>query len=348
VQDITVSDSWEPLGYDTAFTGVFDGNGHAITLNGGIIAMGGTSEKYAGLFGIINHADAVVKNLTLDGNLSIEASADELYVGGIVGLINAGTIENCGVRSSISVINKLSEGITYAGGIAGSADNQAYNDPLAIGACSFTGPELRLTGSGDAYAGGIAGYNIALSGGAGDDTACIEYCYSTANIVSASASAEVILGGIAGHLQCTPSSYKSRIIGCYAGGTITNNSSNADSYAGGIAGTNTDALIQNCVALNPDITLAAVLTNNYGRVAGGGLLMNNFGLDEMTKNVGTGTWADNTTTGKDGGDITDLQAADEDWWSDSSTGVWKDTWGTNSSAPWTWDEGTSRPKLYWE
>ena len=87
--DITVTDTaegWEPIGNDsnTAFQGIFDGQGYVLS---GIAIK--SSKDSSGLFGFVNNAAAIIKNVGLVG---IITGGDNC--GGIVGELTAGTVSN--------------------------------------------------------------------------------------------------------------------------------------------------------------------------------------------------------------------------------------------------------------
>jgi hypothetical protein len=78
-----------PIGESTAFTGNLDGKGFVISNLKIISELNGI-----GLFGLINNPSTVIKNL---GLIDCDISGSDLYnwVGGIIGTLNSGTIENC-------------------------------------------------------------------------------------------------------------------------------------------------------------------------------------------------------------------------------------------------------------
>lgn len=98
--DIDLSDmDWIPIGMlDAPFRGVFDGNGN--TING--LNIVSTSRTGVGLFGANN---GTIKNVSVNGDISIEQQNDLSYVGGIVGY-NNGYIENC--QNEVNINTKLS------------------------------------------------------------------------------------------------------------------------------------------------------------------------------------------------------------------------------------------------
>lgn len=113
------------------FLGSFDGQGHKITG----LRLTESNSTY-GLFSCIE-SDAVVKNLTVEGEVS--PSGTQNVIGGLAGE-NNGTIENCSFSGVVV-------GSGNAGGIAGS------NDGTITGCTAFG------VVRGTQYTGGIAGQN---------------------------------------------------------------------------------------------------------------------------------------------------------------------------------------------
>ncbi len=191
------NEEWEPFnsksGYvTTAYAGVFDGDGHTIR---GLSINATTANQ--GLFSVIN--GATVKNLNVKGNVT----STKGYVGGIVGKIQQGNVENCSFSGTVTTDVTGSNG--YVGGIAGYAGNTATKTQTAsISGCVNTD---RITGG---VAGGIVGYAVYTE---------IESCYNTGAINGTSRA-----GGIAGQLQnnCTATH-------CYNIGTVSGSTT-----AGGI------------------------------------------------------------------------------------------------------------------
>ena len=216
--DVTVSD-------DLAirqFKGTFDGNNKSITQNvitdttyssdKFTLANGKTiSKSYMTLFMSIS-GDAVIKNLTTKGNGKS---------GGIVGLLNSGTIENC---ISETTLSSKKQGGRYLGGIVSTMHGGVVRNCINKG-------ELipNRSGTGTVYAGGgIAG---SMFGGTG----IIENCINYGNIGTSGSWYIGFAGGIVGYLQ---------------GGTIKNskNKGNVRGVAtGGLVGSfDGDTYIYNC------------------------------------------------------------------------------------------------------
>ena len=176
--DIALTGAWTPVGNGVSavkdfFAGTFDGCGHTIS---GLNVQG--SKVNQGLFAAINKA--TIRNLNVSGTVSC---GTKNYVGGIVGKVQAGTIENCSFSGSVTG--------GYTGGIAGGLNG----NNVTISGCANL---AAVTGT---TAGGILGY--------WKNTAAIRDCYNTGS-VTGSAKA----GGIVGQLQ------KGSIENCYSTGDI--------------------------------------------------------------------------------------------------------------------------------
>lgn len=176
--DIALTGTWTPVGSTATyvgdfFAGTFDGCGHTIS---GLNVQG--SKVNQGLFAAINKA--TIRNLNVSGTVSC---GTKNYVGGIVGKVQAGTIENCSFSGSVTG--------GYTGGIAGGL----YGNNVTISGCANL---AAVTGT---TAGGILGY--------WKNTAAIRDCYNTGS-VTGSAKA----GGIVGQLQ------KGSIENCYSTGVV--------------------------------------------------------------------------------------------------------------------------------
>lgn len=185
--DLSSYGYWTPIGsnYDTAFTGVFDGNQYTIT--GMSIFMSAEEILYCGLFGY--SLEATIKN-TGFVNSQITAVVESstlqnkyLYAGIIVGSNDNGTVTNCFAnKGNINARSGAGTCYIYAGGITG----ENYNGNISL--CYNTG----YVGSYSqyaAYSGGIAGisYNT------------IAKCYNFGAVSSESAKYYATSGGIIGY-----------------------------------------------------------------------------------------------------------------------------------------------------
>ncbi len=177
--DIALTGTWKPVGSTATyvgdfFAGTFDGCGHTIS---GLNVQGSTANQ--GLFAAINKA--TIRNLNVSGTVNC---GTKNYVGGIVGKVQDGTIENCSFSGSVT-------GGGHTGGIAGGLNSNNVTISGCVNAADVTGTT----------AGGILGY--------WKNTAAIRDCYNTGS-VTGSAKA----GGIVGQLN------KGTIENCYSIGDI--------------------------------------------------------------------------------------------------------------------------------
>lgn len=200
-------EEWIPIGTDSdeAFSGLFDGNGH--TISG--LYMNGDAE-YSGLFGYIQ--GGTVKGVGLIAG-SITSDNDYTYAGGIAGVNESGTIEDCYNTGSVKA--------AFVGGIVGSNRGGHIQD------CYNTG-WVQAPDRGFVAAGGIAGENS-------NAEMTVVNCYNTGNVtVSVTGDGySGFLGGIAGR------NMESSIKNCYSTGTLSGTAAEiAHVYVGGISGNN--------------------------------------------------------------------------------------------------------------
>lgn len=174
--------------YPDSFTGTFDGNGHAVTLN--INA----EKTYQGLFGTIN--GATVKNVVVKGSITSTRG----YVAGITPKAVNSKIENCGADLTIKLTDITASNI---GGITGYAENSTVSNCYSKGTISG---KIK-------YCGGIIGQI--------QKNTNVSNCYNTAEISTTLASAQRV-GGIVGYSNTT-STLSSDIKNCYNSGVVTGN-----------------------------------------------------------------------------------------------------------------------------
>lgn len=232
--DLSAYETWEPIGkgYDS-FEGVFDGAGHTVS---GLKIKNKASN--IGLFGRINDAGAVIRNLNIR-NCDITTEGLDA-AGAVAGSVQAGRIENCSSSGSIA-------GRSRIGGIVGS-----LGDGTEISGCSSS---ASVSGSGS-YIGGIAG-------SAGENVS-IRDCFSS-GIVSASntnAGAGQQAGGIVGYLERSAT-----VSGCYSVGDV----SATNGMAGGIVGSGDySTTVENCYATGniggTGSSIGGILGRTYGTV----------------------------------------------------------------------------------
>jgi hypothetical protein len=189
--DIEV-DNWTPIGNINAhFTGVFDGNGHTITIRSiantapvtyrvkSSMKIQGTEACFIGLFGSTGRR-SLVRNVRVAGEIHFEGDA-HVVTGGIAG-INFGQILNCITDAALNA-QTSAEGDCFAGGIAGINNGVIRN-------CYTTG-DVGASGSVNSYAGGVTGVNDF-------DAGVIQFCHAAGDVAVQSGSRDRIAGGIAG------------------------------------------------------------------------------------------------------------------------------------------------------
>ena len=177
--DIALTGAWTPVGNGVSavkdfFAGTFDGCGHTIS---GLNVQSSTANQ--GLFAAINQA--TIRSLNVSGVVSC---GTKNYIGGIVGKVQAGTIENCSFSGSVT-------GGGHTGGIAGGLNSNNVTISGCVNAADVTGTT----------AGGILGY--------WKNTAAIRDCYNTGSVTGSTKA-----GGIVGQLN------KGTIENCYSIGDI--------------------------------------------------------------------------------------------------------------------------------
>ena len=230
-RDISMRDSFKPIGNseDICFQGIFDGNGHTITLN--ISENGG----YTGLFGYLG---GTVTNLKLKG--SVRSTGAEC--GAIAGYLgDTGVIRNCKTDVTVTGTAKTG-GITghnNKGTVVGCVNNGNVKGTIKIGGivgenwgtvlkCGNRGTVESLKRGATTYGtGGICGRSVSSD-------ASISKCFNTGTVISKTEGT----GGICGYMNAKGS----KILSCYNTGDIkVKNSSLLESdgirgYAGGIVG----------------------------------------------------------------------------------------------------------------
>ena len=112
---------WTPIGYfglsSKPFCGTFDGNGHTISnfkITEKPADKAGKNRSSIGLFGNVN---GTIKNLTV-ANATVIVTNDGRFVGGLIGRLNGGLVENC------KLISSTVEGSAWQiGGIVGQVNS---------------------------------------------------------------------------------------------------------------------------------------------------------------------------------------------------------------------------------
>ena len=261
----------KPIGadFDSMFTGVLDGKGHAIK---GLKVVRPTQNN-VGLFGLLD-VTATIRDLSMT-NCYVSGSN---CVGGLVGA-QMGRVQRC--RFSGTVV-----GIGSVGGLAGTSDG-------IIEGCSATGAV-----TGKEYVGGLLGYNccglLAHSSAAvtvigGDDVGglvgyssetCVgvRACYATGSVSGTSTLGDAVFGynfgGLIGNNDST-------VWACYATGDVLGGYCGVG--VGGFVGANRHGLITDCFS-----TGRAEGCSDVGRLAGiNGVEGEGYGKIERCYAVGT-------------------------------------------------------------
>lgn len=235
---------WTPIGTSDqkTFSGTFDGRGYAVS-NFKISSTPNTARS--GLFGNMNTAGTVIKNLTIS-NATLTATGSNTYIGAIAGILqDGGTITGCRVTSDVTITGVLGS----TGGVAGRV--------VTGSKVEYTVSEATVsaTGASNVFVGGITGIvgsegslkycvnkgsvtatrsdgtvnsiyagGIAAGAGAGSLGGIIEQCYNTGAI-----SSTVMAGGII----CFTNTAGNQLKNCYnLSDTITGDSQ----YTGSIIG----------------------------------------------------------------------------------------------------------------
>ena len=199
---------------DATFKGTFDGNGHTVTLT-----LNVTSGN-AGLFGETG-GGAVIKNLTVDADVTSTAGSNYAATAGLVGKVSGSTtVENCGVTGTASNTSTSSSPV-YVGGLIG----------YLTGNCTVTNSYSQAT---------VSNTNSASSSSTGGFlgktsnyyTLTVKNCYSSGDVTANKGYA----GGFTGYVYCS-SSYKHTYTNCYAAGTVTASAGNGVGFAYSYAST---------------------------------------------------------------------------------------------------------------
>ena len=192
-KDIDLGDEpWTPIGrnYSYAYKGTFDGQKHTVS---GLFISGSASQN-CGLFGYVEKG--TVKDLTVQGTITLTGSGGSYGAGGIVGQLSGteGSVRNC--RSDVTIT-----GGQNVGGIVGYVSSGYSTATKSITGCVNTG---RITSNSN-NAGGIVGY---ISG-----QVTVDSCYNRGTVAGGGWHA----GGITAYLS---SSYAA-IRNCYTTGAVT-------------------------------------------------------------------------------------------------------------------------------
>ena len=159
-QDITCDNTYTPIGYhasnsdEALFRGTYDGQD--FTVSGITVSRTGTgdADSYMGLFGYVDYESATDYGTVRNVVLANSTFTGKNNVGGIVGYMSGGIVENCRVESTVT-INAGNDNAKYHGGIVGT-NRRAYAKIIGCYSAAV------VSNNGKSYSrdfGGIVGYN---------------------------------------------------------------------------------------------------------------------------------------------------------------------------------------------
>lgn len=243
------------------------------------ITTGKDGGGYGGLFAKVQ--DAYIGYISIGGTSKVSAysydNSTEAGAGGIVGkALGSTVIENCGVADSVQIgaygrtykVTISSDGITFAGGIAGVADpiqGNSYNAGITLTIRNCSVSTSGIIESAKSNIGGVLGYVEGDDGASGkSNTVRIEGCSVDKAVIQAASSANTSsqIGGILGYGSQYVAAF---ITGCKVGvgGAV---SIKGEHSLGGIAGGMSNAkggYIDSCtVGANTTIERIAVGNDN--------------------------------------------------------------------------------------
>lgn len=214
------------------------------------ITTGKDGGGYGGLFAKVQ--DAYIGYISIGGTSKVSAysydNSTEAGAGGIVGkALGSTVIENCGVADSVQIgaygrtdkVTISSDGITFAGGIAGVADpiqGNSYNAGITLTIRNCSVSTSGIIESAKSNIGGILGYIEGDDGASGkSNTVRIEGCeVQKAAIQAASSATESShIGGVLGYGSDYVAAF---ITGCSVGNGADTVTIKGEHSLGGIAG----------------------------------------------------------------------------------------------------------------
>ncbi len=229
-KNITVDETYIPIGNtrNTAFSGVFDGNGYEIS------GLAVSSCDFAALFGCVS--GGTVKNLKVKGSVS-----GENYCALVVGRLYAysfaqtASVINCSAQGTVN-------GKNYVGGIVGysAANGNSADAEVSVEGCSFKGSV-----AGDMYVGGVLGKTDAT--GKGKTAVSIIKDSLAVGTVTANGEVGSLAGGIIGGVYAKGSAI-CRIDGSAADCTISAKLLVAAGIAGACGADDGSVSIDNCAS----------------------------------------------------------------------------------------------------
>ncbi|MDR1596614.1 MAG: FapA family protein [Treponema sp.] len=310
--DIALTQAWTPIGGPgDPFKAVFDGQGHTVTVKSFSGAKKADNAVLLGFFALVE--GAAIKNITvkyeLEGPVDIstgDGSTHNSYAGGVAGSADNSSFKNIHVAGNFSV-KADGNGELNVGGIAGKTGGSTGS---VITASYAAGIVEGITSGGNVYSGGIAGST------GGKDR--VENCYVWAAVSSGAVTKETA-GGIAGTNDGTISK-------CYAAGTVQSKGTNPAVYIGGIAG-HGDGTVRACASLVSKLDGGSSTSKNVSAISGYGTLSGNYSRTSIIYNRTDSPGLGANAKDGEGKPLAGFKAqalyAGAGWDFTAETGVWK-------------------------
>ena len=207
-QNITLTQAWTPV----TLTGMFDGQGYTVF---GLNVEAADAATHGGMFSTVN-VGASLKNLTVEGEISLSTSANTSYAG-LVGEVKGTMYKVINKTTVTAVSTAVSTGNNrcFSGGLAGFVNTGSVVE------CENYGSVTLSSASCVSFVGGVVGL-MSTSG-------LVQKSKNYGTVTSQSAKVEG-LGGIIGIQQA------GTVEGCVNSGSLALNAGAGNSYVGGIAG----------------------------------------------------------------------------------------------------------------
>ncbi len=236
--------------YSLTFSGSFDGQGHVISN----LVINRPEEEVTGLFSVLN-VGGNIRNLALE-DIDVAGGGN---AGGLVGIVQRGTVSNCAVTGVISGWAEVGglAGANFSGTISGCssaasvwADGEWCDAGVLVGVNYGTVTECFAAGTANTFGlwedciGGLVGWNedvvrrcyaastvngdYCAGGLAGVNAGLITQSYSTGAVLGSA-----FVGGLVGGNQY------GAVSECYSTGTVGDTD-----FAGGLVGVNIDATVE--------------------------------------------------------------------------------------------------------
>ena len=235
--DIEISGNWTPI---SNFKGTLDGSGHTITYNISENTGPFPQTQYLGLFD--SCTDATIKNLHVEGNISLTTGSSmsnpNVYVGGITATSINSKLENVYFSGNINIVTS-NDNSCYIGGLIGKAtDNTKIS--LSYNNAQITSEIQSIIG------------NTKVGGLCGEFSGTIEDCYNTGNVIATAANGSPYAGGLVGNSSGS-------ITESYNSGKVQANGTSmslSDVYAGGIVAVGENgSSVTKCAVMSPEISV---------------------------------------------------------------------------------------------